>query len=131
MFKAIYYRNLYIDKAERIQDEFKARLDLLKKCNRRNPNYVTARKNLLTNAENLYDGKQMIIDAFKNKIFMFGVEEPEDSGKRPDESDEDEDENKFYTPKEVTPRSETPDFGIRKMFKNEEETLNDMPDLES
>ena len=33
----------------------------------------------------------MIVDTFKNKIFPFGVEEPEDLGKRPDESNERDD----------------------------------------
>ena len=64
----------------------------------------------------------MIINAFKNKIFPFGVEEPEDLGKRPDQSDKSDESNESdesYIPKEATTRDEISDFDIRKMSKNE------------
>ena len=94
----------------------------------RYPDYIEKRKNLLNNAENVYDGREMIINAFKDKIFTLSPEEglSESVGR-----DEDEDEDRFYTPKEVTPRSEIADFGIRQMFEDEDETPRDMPDLES
>ena len=48
------------------------------------------------------------------------------------EEDENEDEDeKFYTPKEVTPRNEIPDLGIEMIFENAEKTdTTNMPDLE-
>ena len=94
LFRAIYYRNLSIDNAERIKDEFMGVLSMLERYRPRNLDYVTAGENHLINAKNFYDGRKMIIDAFKNKRFPFGVEEPEDLGKRPDESDDE-----FYTPR--------------------------------
>ena len=70
----------------------------------------------------------MIINAFKDQIFPLSSEEGlfESVGR-----DEDEDEDRFFTPNEVTPRSKIPDFGIREMFDNEEEIPRNMPDLES
>ena len=47
------------------------------------------------------------------------------------DEDEDKDEDQFYTQKEVTPRTEFPDFVIREMFEDKEKTPKDMPDLES
>ena len=125
LFKAIYYRNFSIDNSERIQGEYEATLTALEKYRPRNPDYPKARENLLINAKNLYDWRQVIIDAFKNKIFPFGVEEPDDSGKRPDESDEsDESDDEFYTPRELETIPELSNF-------ENEETLRDMPNLES
>ena len=69
LFKAIYYRDLSIDKAERKQDEFETHLTALEKYRPRNLDYVTIREKLLTNVKNFYDGKEMIINAFKDKIF--------------------------------------------------------------
>ena len=40
-------------------------------------------------------------------------------------------DDKLYTPKEVTPNDEIPDFGIKEMLENEEKTPKDMPDLET
>ena len=57
----------------------------------------------------------MIINAFKDKIFPFGVGDPEDLGQRPDEnnesgeSHESDEGNEFYSPKE-TPRDIVPDL---------------------
>ena len=53
----------------------------------------------------------MIINAFKGKIFPLSPEEGlSESVGRDEDEDEEEDEDRFYTPKEVTPRSEIPDF---------------------
>ena len=54
-FKAIYYKNLKIEDAERKQGEFMVLLDALDKYKPRKPDYETARKNLLINAEKFYD----------------------------------------------------------------------------
>ena len=64
-----------------MQDEFRAHVGLLEECKPRNPNHILARKNIFINAKNLYVGRQMITDAFINKILPFGVEEPEDFSK--------------------------------------------------
>ena len=66
LLKAIYYRNLKIEDAEGKQDEFVAIFNALEKYNPRKSDYVTARKNILRNAKNIYDGREMIINAFTN-----------------------------------------------------------------
>ena len=101
---------------------------MLERYRPRNPDYIEKRKNLLNNAKNFFDGREMIINAFKDKIFPLSLEGglSESVGR-----DKDEDDNRFYTPKEVTPRSEIPDFGIREMFEDEEEIPREMADLET
>ena len=130
LFKAIYYRNLPIVKAERIKNKYEAQLAVLERYIPSNSNYIKIRENLLNNAKKFYDGREMIINAFGDKIFPLSPKEGlfESVGR---DEDEDEDEDRFYTPKELTPRSEITDFGIREMFGNEGETPRDMPDLES
>ena len=81
----------------------------------------------------IYDEREMIINAFKDKLFPLNLEEsfPEYKDRDEDEyEDEEEDEDKFYTPKEVTPTSKIPGFGIREMFEDEEKIPRDLPELE-
>ena len=51
LIKAIYYRNISIDTAERTQDEYDALLNALEKYKPRNPGYIEKRKNLSSNAK--------------------------------------------------------------------------------
>ena len=53
LIKAIYYRNISIDRAERTQDEYDALLNALEKYKPRNPGYIEKRKNLLSNAKKI------------------------------------------------------------------------------
>ena len=107
-----------------MQEEFESILGALEKYNPKKPEYVTAKNNRLINAKNLYDGREEIINRFKNKIFPFKEEESadDDLGKRPDD---DESDDEFYTPRELETIPELSNF------ENEEETPRDMPDLET
>ena len=69
-------------------------LGALKKYGARKPDYVTARDNLLISARNFYNGREMIINTFKNKAFSLSTEDSFE------DEDEDEDEDKFYTRRE-------------------------------
>ena len=69
LFNAIYYRNITIEKAERIQEEFNAIIDALKKYKSKKAKHKENKEKLLINAQNLYDGTEMIINAFKKGIF--------------------------------------------------------------
>ena len=89
LLKAIYYRNLSIDEAERIQ-EYEAELVALERYRPRNSDYKTKREHLLNNAKKFYDGREMIINAFKDKIFPFN---PEEGLSKSISRDEDEDED--------------------------------------
>ena len=114
LFKQIYYRNFKIKDAERKQDEFMAVYNALEKYNPEKPDYATARKNLLINAKNFYDGREMIINAFKNGMFPLT---DDDFPEGVDKEDVDNDEL------ETIP--EHPNF------ENEEEAPTDIPELES
>ena len=136
VFKAIYYRKISIDDAEGIQEEFKAILSALEGCNPRKPEYITTKNNLLINAKHFYDGREEIINAFKNKIFPFKKfdnfgdydddddddDHDDDFDKRPDD---DKSDDEFYTPRELKTISELSNY------ENEEEIPRDMPDLET
>ena len=70
LFRAIYYGQILIPTAEREQDEFDDMLEILKNYKpRKNSKYYKLKDDLLINAQNFYDGKEMIIEAFKNKMF--------------------------------------------------------------
>ena len=105
IFKAIYYRNFTIEKAERIQEEFNAIIDALKNYKSKKPKYKENKEKLLINAKNFYDGREMTINAFKNGIFPLvpsGYISDDDKGLQPDSptssfstTDESDESNKF------------------------------------
>ena len=112
---------------ERIQDEYKAQLAVLERYKPRNSDYVKEKKDHLSNAEKFYDRREMIINAFQDKIFPLSPEGfPEYEGR-----DEDENEDKIFTTKQVTQRYEISDFGIKEIFEDEQPDTTDIPDLET
>ena len=123
LFKANYYRNLKIEDTERKQDEFMTILNALDKYGPRIMWLIMwLQEKILINAKKFYDGRQMIINAFKDKIFPLSPDE----GVKVDASrGEDEDEDEFYTPRELETIPEL------SSFENEEETPRNMPDLET
>ena len=52
-----------------MQDEYEDQLNALENYRPRNPDYVKERKELLNYAKNFRDGRDMIINAFKDKMF--------------------------------------------------------------
>ena len=92
----------------------------LEEYNPRKSDHVTARKSILINAKKIYDGREMIINALKTGIFPLSTD---DFPKGVDR--EDEDENEFYTPRELETIPE------HSNFENEEETPTDMPEFET
>ena len=69
LLRMIYHGDTSISVAERDQSGFVSLLNQLKVYGPAKPRYVKAEENLLINAKNFYEGRQMVIDAFKNKIF--------------------------------------------------------------
>ena len=77
-----------IEEAEKIQDVFNAVYAALEKYIPKKEPYIELRQELLINSKNFYDGRKLIIDAFKNKIFpMVPIDSSED-----EESSESEDD---------------------------------------
>ena len=60
LFKGIYYRNISMEEAERIQDEYEAQLNALENYRPRKPDYVEKRKKLLSNAKKKKKKKNMM-----------------------------------------------------------------------
>ena len=69
LFRDLYYRTVTIDEAESKQVEFKVVLHVLKKYNPKHDKYVTLKNNLVDNASKFYEGREKIIEAFKNGVF--------------------------------------------------------------
>ena len=75
LFRDLYYRTITIDEAESKQDEFNTVLHLLKKYSPKHDKYVTLKNNLVDNASKFYEGREKIIEGFKNGIFPFNYDE--------------------------------------------------------
>ena len=58
-----------------MQNEFDSVVNALEEYSPKNPEYEKEKINLLNNAEKFYDGREMIINAFKNTIFPFQHDE--------------------------------------------------------
>ena len=54
-----------------MQDEFNAALGVLEDYPAKVPKYKEYKKNLLINAKNFHDGREMIVNSFKIEIFPF------------------------------------------------------------
>ena len=75
--KEIYYWKLSIDRAEEIQNEFTGVFTALEKCKPTKPECTDEKSKLLDNTRRFYNGREMIINAFKNEIFSFYHEKSE------------------------------------------------------
>ena len=71
MFRDLHYKTITIDEAESKQDEFNTVLDLLKKYSPMHDKYVTLKNNLIDNVSKFYEGREKIIEGFKNEVFPF------------------------------------------------------------
>ena len=69
LFRAIYYGEILLVGAEREQNEFDNLLNDLRAYRPRNLNYTKGRESLLIKCKKSYGRREMIIDAFKDKIF--------------------------------------------------------------
>ena len=71
LFRDLFYRNITIDEAESKQEEFNVVLHLLKTYSPKHDKYVTLKNNLVDNASKFYEGREKIIEGFKNGVFSF------------------------------------------------------------
>ena len=58
-----------LDEAKSRQEEFNVVIAALKNYTRRDNKYVEAKNNLLNNAKSFYEGREKIIEGFKNRVF--------------------------------------------------------------
>ena len=71
VFRKIYYGEVLIPAVEGEQDIFKDMIKMLKNYRPRTIDNKKKKDALVINAQNFYDGREMIIEAFKNKLFPF------------------------------------------------------------
>ena len=71
LFKGLYYKKITIDEAQGEQDEFNAIIDVLEDYTPRNNKHIEAKNKLLNNVKKFYEGREKIIEGFKNRIFPF------------------------------------------------------------
>ena len=71
LFKEIYYWKLSIDRAEDLQNEFSDLLTALEKYKPTKPEFMDEKLKLLDNERRFCNGREMMINAFKNEIFPF------------------------------------------------------------
>ena len=69
LFKTIYYGEMSIPAIEREKDVFDYKIGEVERYGPRTENNISDKNKVLTNAQNLYDGREMIINTFKNELF--------------------------------------------------------------
>ena len=75
LFKGLYYKRFAIDEAKREQDEFNAIIGVLEDYTQKNNKCIGAKNKLLNNVKKFYEGREKIIEEFKNEIFPFNYGE--------------------------------------------------------
>ena len=68
LFKQIYYGKILIPGAEREQDEFYYKLEKLKNYDPNTEDNISKKESFLNNTQKCYDGREIVINACKNKI---------------------------------------------------------------
>ena len=72
LFRAIYFGQISIPAVEGEQDNFDNMIEILKVYRpKKDSKHYGLKQDLVINAQNFYDGREMIINAFKNKLFPF------------------------------------------------------------
>ena len=71
LFSDLNYTNITTDESESKQDEFNTVLRVLKSYSPKHDKYVTLKDNLVDNASKFYEGREKVIEGFKNEYFHF------------------------------------------------------------
>ena len=78
LFIDLYYRNMTIDEAEKKQDEFDGSHSALEIYPTKRKEYIEATNKILNNAKKIYEGREKIIEGFKNGIFPLNYDEEDE-----------------------------------------------------
>ena len=98
LFRYLYYKETTIDEAERKQDEIDGVIDALKRYIPRDNKYNEAKNKLLNNVKKFYEGREKIIEGFKNEVFPLYYDKDREEQMEFEEEEEEEkttDPNKF------------------------------------
>ena len=102
LFRDLYYKNLTIDEVESKQDEFNVVLHVLKNYSPKHDKYATLKNNLVDNASKFYEGREKIIEGFKNEVFPFYYDREREGRmkyEKEEEQEKKEEEKIFYVNK--------------------------------
>ena len=75
LFRDLYYKKIKIDDAEANQIQYDTVFYNLNKYSPKNTKYSEAKNDLVKNVENFYEGRNKIIEGFKNNIFLVYYDE--------------------------------------------------------
>ena len=75
LFRYLHYKKIAIDEVERKQDELNAVIGVLENYTPRTNKYIEAKNKLLNNVKTFCEGREKIIEEFKNRIFPFDYDE--------------------------------------------------------
>ena len=100
LFRDLYYKKTTVDYAERKQDEITGVMGALKAYAPKDNKYIEAKNKLVNNVENVYKGREKIIQGFQNGVFpvyygnrdRFSEYEDDDDNDEEDEKDEEEEQ---------------------------------------
>ena len=85
LFRELYYKKVTIDNAEHKQDEFDSMLIVLSNYTPKAQKYIEAKNKLLDNAKNFYEGREKIIEGFKNGIFPLNYDDEFEEARQEEE----------------------------------------------
>ena len=78
LFKGLYYKKCTIDEAEREQDEVNAIIGVFEEYTPKNNKYIEAKNKILNKVKKNYEGREKIIERFKNGIFPFNYDKADE-----------------------------------------------------
>ena len=70
LYRDLYYKNMTINNAEMKQNKFNSKRDALNNYSPKNKKNIEAKNSLINNAKNVYEGREKIIEVFKEGIFL-------------------------------------------------------------
>ena len=125
LFRDLYYKETTIDDVERKQDEFSAIITALEKYIPRDDKYVEAKNKLLNNVNNFYEGREKIIEGFKNEIFSFYYEEEYEKQMRFKREEAEEEKRRRRKEKKEKQKEESEKNKFFEQIENETKDIDD------
>ena len=98
-------KKMTINDAEQTQDEFNSDLGVLSYYTPKAQKYIEAKNKLLDNAKNVYEGREKIIEGFKNGIFSLNHDNKFEEVARHEEEEKNintKSEKLFDAPQKIT-----------------------------
>ena len=118
LFRDLHYKKKTINDPEMRQNEFNSIVDALNNYIPRIQKYNEAKNSLLNNAKNIYEGREKIIEGFKEGVLSLKSDDDDDDD---DDDADDDDESKQQTSKKTIKIDVN---GFNEWINNEETDIN-------